>query len=118
MKLQTWKWIAGLSALALVTAACPILRAECGLPNKPIKPSSWSPLHGTTNPQFVASALIDFEEPGPSIVGMWHVIFTAHSSGGLRLALSQPRGDPHSCQNWRYSGIPPHSEQDEAIVPT
>jgi hypothetical protein len=82
MKLQTWKWIAGLSALALVTAACPVLRAECGLPNKPIKPSSWSPLHGTTNPQFVASALIDFEEPGPSIVGMWHVIFTAHSSGG------------------------------------
>ena len=37
-----------------------------------------------------------------------------HSGKGPSGVLSQPNALPHSRQNCLYSGVPPHSEQDEA----
>jgi hypothetical protein len=81
MKLQNWKCITGMAALALAFAVVPAATAQCGMPNKPIKPSSWHPQYGAT-PRLVKTALDPFEIGEPSIVGMWHVIFTAQTAGG------------------------------------
>jgi hypothetical protein len=40
MKLRIWKSISGLGALALVFFIGAAAIAQCGLPNKPIKPSN------------------------------------------------------------------------------
>jgi hypothetical protein len=65
-----------LGLLVLLTSAAPKSLAQCGRMTKTIKPSSWTP-------QFGAAQLVRTgEEEGHSIVGMWHVVFTANTSGG------------------------------------
>ena len=49
MKLRIWNWISGLGALALVLSVAPAALAQCGLPNKPIKPSAFYPQLGVLN---------------------------------------------------------------------
>lgn len=51
--------------------------ASCGLPTQPIKPMAWSPATGTASLQS-----IDYDD-GPSIVGMWHVVFQALTMNGI-----------------------------------
>src|SRR5580700_1622243 len=53
MKLRNWNWISGLGALALVLSVAPAALAQCGLPNKPIKPSAWHPQFGASSPRLV-----------------------------------------------------------------
>jgi hypothetical protein len=80
MNLRIWKWIAAMGALALAFATVPAARAMCGLPDKPIKPSAWLPqLGAAAMPQLVHA---DWDDHDPSIVGMWHVVFTAYTSNG------------------------------------
>jgi len=69
---------AGVTTLAL--AAVSGAAAQCGLPNKLIKPSSWQPQLEGAHPSMVRAAL-DTDE-APAIVGMWHVIFTAETQNG------------------------------------
>ena len=78
MKLRIWNWISGIGALAVVVSLAPAAMAQCGLPNKP-KPSSWRPQYGDARPHLITAA---FDEAEPSIVGMWHVIFTAQTQNG------------------------------------
>ena len=82
MKLRIWNWISGIGALALVFSMAPAALAQCGLPNKPIKPSAWHPQLGASSPRLVTAALDDWDDHGPSIVGMWHVVFTAQTQNG------------------------------------
>ena len=82
MKLRIWNWISGIGALALIFSVAPAALAQCGLPNKPIKPSAWHPQFGASSPRLVTAALDDWDDHGPSIVGMWHVVFTAQTQNG------------------------------------
>jgi hypothetical protein len=86
MKLRNWNWISGHGALALVLSVAPAALAQCGLPNKPIKPSAFYPQLGAAIPRPGAPGLDDYDNHGPSygpsIVGMWHVTFTAQTQNG------------------------------------
>ena len=86
MKLRIWNWIAGTGALALVCSMAPAAWSQCGLPNKPIEPSAFHPQLGAAIPRPAAPGLDDYDNRGPSfqpsIVGMWHVMFTAQTQNG------------------------------------
>src|SRR5579863_8709631 len=79
VKLRIWNWISGIGALSVVVSLAPAALAQCGLPNKPIKPSSWRPQYGAGRPHLLTAAL---DEAEPSIVGMWHVVFIAQTQNG------------------------------------
>jgi hypothetical protein len=66
-------------ALSLALVLVPGALAECGLPANLVKPMSWNPL---SSPAHLLLTSEDRDKPEPSIVGMWHVIFTAQTSNG------------------------------------
>lgn len=70
-------------ALAFALAMMPNAMAQCMLPKKAVKPASWNSSH-IAGPRLVRAALLkqDDDDDEPSIVGMWHVIFTAQTPGG------------------------------------
>jgi hypothetical protein len=78
MKRRFGKFVPCIAAVGLAFTLASTSLAECGLPNKPIKPSNWQPGIDATLPQFVTAA-----DDQPSIVGMWHVTFTAHTQNGV-----------------------------------
>jgi hypothetical protein len=58
-------------------------QAQCGLPTKLVKPANWNLQLG--QPRLLRTTLggqDDLPEFGPSIVGMWHVTFTAQTMNG------------------------------------
>ena len=70
-----------LVALVLALGMGPGVLAQCGLSTKLVKPSSWQPRIGGVH--LMRATLGDTGgEDSPSIVGMWHVVFTAHSVNG------------------------------------
>jgi hypothetical protein len=69
-----------ISALVLAVATIPSAMAQCGVSTKSVKPSSWQPQ--TEGVQLIRAALAKPEEDAPSIVGMWHLVFTANSLNG------------------------------------
>jgi len=85
MRLRIWNWISGVGAVALVFSMVPGAAAQCGLPEKPIHPSSWQPQTSGTRAQLMEAALNGFDDHGPSIVGMWHVMFTAQTQNGAAI---------------------------------
>jgi hypothetical protein len=71
-------------AVALASMTFPNAFAQCGLP-KLVKPTSWNSSH-ISSARLVRTAFEkwdDDEDGGPSIVGMWHVVFTAHTQNGF-----------------------------------
>jgi hypothetical protein len=80
MRTRLWKLMPCVAAAALACAMLPGAGAQCGLPNKAIKPMSWRPQLGVTNPSLLRTSFDD--EGDPSIVGMWHVTFTAQTQNG------------------------------------
>ncbi len=80
MRTRFWKWMSCVGTVSLAFAVVPGALAQCGFPNKPVKPMSWQPQLGAKEPSLVRTA---FGEDGqPSIVGMWHVVFTAQTMNG------------------------------------
>jgi hypothetical protein len=73
------KFVFWMGALALVFAMTPGALAQCGLPTKAAKPSAWQPQYGGAHPAVVRAGFDSDDEHEPSIVGMWHVIFTAQT---------------------------------------
>src|ERR1700727_2672402 len=78
-----------LSSSALTMLAVAILifaasaQAQCGLPTKLVKPTSWHPQLGQAHLlRTELGGQDDLLEIGPSIVGMWHVTFTAQTMNG------------------------------------
>jgi hypothetical protein len=69
--------------LTLTSLAIPNAVAQCGMPAKSVKPANWSSWH-INSPRLVRSAFQNQEDQdgGPSIVGMWHVVFTAQTMNG------------------------------------
>lgn len=59
-------------ALVLALTMAPGAMAQCGFSTKLVKPSSW-------RPQMGGALLMNVADDAPSIVGMWHVVWTANS---------------------------------------
>jgi hypothetical protein len=58
--------------------------AQCALPKKAVKPVIWSGSH-LAGPRLVKTAFqksSDDDDGGPSIAGMWHVVFVAQTLNG------------------------------------
>ena len=73
--------MSAMGALVLAMAMVPSALAQCGLNKNYVKPASWHPQPGSA--RFMHAALFDDDDrDGPSVVGMWHVIFTAHTMNG------------------------------------
>jgi hypothetical protein len=70
----------------------PSALAQCGLNKNYVKPSAWNPQSGSAH--FMHAALFDDDDrDGPSIVGLWHVVFTAHTMGGNPIPKPYPNID-------------------------
>lgn len=73
------RFVVWMGALTLALAMVPGALAQCGLPTKPIKPMSWHPQFSGAHPTLLPAAFDDDDRDDVSIVGMWHVVFTAQS---------------------------------------
>ena len=76
MRTSNRRLVPALGALVFAWAMIPSALAQCGLPTKLAKPMAWHPQMGGAQ---VRTAGYE-EENRPSIVGMWHVTFTAKTS--------------------------------------
>ena len=82
MKLKLWMTL-GSCALAISTV--PAALSQCGMPVKAIKPAVWQPAFGAARLVHTADDTSAFRDDGKSMVGMWHVIFTATTSNGVSI---------------------------------
>ncbi|MGH9587371.1 MAG: hypothetical protein ACRD3F_10495 [Acidobacteriaceae bacterium] len=82
MKRKFGRFVPCIAAVGLACVLASVAQAQCGLPNGPIKPSGWQPEMGAPLPQLVTAAFDEENQNEPSIVGMWHVKFTAHTQDG------------------------------------
>jgi hypothetical protein len=80
MRSRNCRLAAMLVALVLALVTAPGALAQCGLSMKSYKPASWQPSIGTAH--LARTAFDDGDEGGPAIVGMWHVLFVAHTMNG------------------------------------
>lgn len=80
MRTTYLRFVAWMGALALASAMVPGAVAECGLPSRLIKPMAWQPQSRGAQPTLLPTAF-DADDEG-SIVGMWHVLLTAHTMNG------------------------------------
>jgi len=85
MRTRNWRFVSAMGALVLAVATVQGALAQCGLNKNYVKPSAWHPQLGSAH--FMHAALFDDDDDrsGPSIVGMWHVIFTAHTINGMAI---------------------------------
>jgi hypothetical protein len=81
MKLKGKGWMVVLGAIALLISVTPRALAECGMPAKVVKPTAWHPQFGA-HLKLLADDNPFQREDGKSIVGMWHVVFTADANMG------------------------------------
>lgn len=75
--MKTGYWRLSMGALVLAIIMMPNAKAECGIPFKQVKPANWAP-------QYAAPRLLRASET-ESIVGMWHVTFTAETLNGAAI---------------------------------
>ena len=80
MRTTYLRFVVWMGALALASAMVPGAVAQCGLPGRLIKPMAWQPQSRGAQPMLLRAAF-DEDEEG-SIVGMWHVLLTAHTMNG------------------------------------
>jgi len=85
MRTRICSLISAIAALVLAAAMVPSVMAQCGLNKNYVKPAAWHPQLDSAH--FMSAALFndDDDRDGPSIVGMWHVIFTAHTINGTAI---------------------------------
>ena len=76
MQTSYFRFVSWMGAVAIALSIIPGAAAQCGLSVKAIKPSGWQPGYEDAYQRLV---LVDQEA---SIVGMWHVIFTAQTLNG------------------------------------
>jgi hypothetical protein len=92
MKITCKRWLPALAGLTLALTLVPNSLAQCGAPTKLGHPASWNVPTGRA--QLTRAAYrANFREVGeemPSIVGMWHVVFTAKGNG----SAGPPDGTP------------------------
>jgi hypothetical protein len=72
-------------ALVIAVMMIPSASAQCGLSSKLIKPSSWHPQMGPAHLMRSVLGRFDDDDDSPSVVGLWHVVFTAHTMNGAAI---------------------------------
>lgn len=82
MKTRNCRWVTVAGALVLAMMMIPSASAQCGLSSKLVEPSSWHPQMRGVYVMRAALGGFDNDNDSPSIVGMWHVTFTAHTVNG------------------------------------
>ena len=82
MRTRNWRWTPVLGMLALALATVPSALAQCSLSSKGVKPSAWNPKFDGGRLMRAAMGGDRDDDNGPSIVGMWHAVFT-DSSGSV-----------------------------------
>lgn len=84
MKAKFCRSASVMAALALALVVIPNALGQCGLQTKRVKPANWSSSH-FAGAHLVRAALhgSDDDDGGRSIIGMWHVIFTAQTMNGF-----------------------------------
>lgn len=83
MRTRNWRLLSVLGILVLLSGIATSALAQCGVSTKLVKPASWNPRIGAAHRMRTAiSGYQDDEEDIPSIVGMWHAVFTAHTMNG------------------------------------
>ena len=90
MRVRNWKWAPLMGAVVLALATVPSAMAECGLPGKAAKPSAWQPVYGGAHVMRAALGNDWDRDDEPSIVGMWHVVFTGQTMNGGSYSLPNP----------------------------
>lgn len=78
MRSRNWRFASQIGAMVVALATVPSSLAQCGLPTKLVKPSNWNPQFGGAG-HTMGAALRDVDDRA-SIVGMWHVAFTAQTA--------------------------------------
>ncbi|MGH9615714.1 MAG: hypothetical protein ACRD28_03150 [Acidobacteriaceae bacterium] len=104
MKKKFWKIMSCVGVAALAFAVAPVAEAQCGLLNKPIKPMSWNPQYRPAIPSLLRTDFDGDEDRGPSIVGMWHVIFTAKTQNGETIPTAGGAVIDNSVVVWHRDG--------------
>jgi hypothetical protein len=82
MRSRNWKSAPALVTLVLAVASVPAAFAQCGMPLKNAKPASWQP-------QLGGARFLLVDDESPTVVGMWHVIFTARTQNGVTIPADQ-----------------------------
>ena len=80
MRSRNWTSAPALVSLVLAVVSVPAAFSQCGMPTKVIKPSAFHPAILGAMPR--ATTINDNLESNQSIVGMWHVLFTANTMNG------------------------------------
>ncbi len=75
-----------LGFVALAISAVPAALGQCGMPVKAAKPAAWHPQYDAARLVRAADDDPFRREDGKSMVGMWHVIFTANTSKGVSIS--------------------------------
>ncbi|HUN83514.1 MAG TPA: hypothetical protein VMU48_04005 [Terracidiphilus sp.] len=119
MSSGNWRLAPALGALVLAVATIPSAVAQCGLPGKVMKPMGWNPQMSGAHLLRASLAMGDDDDrDSPSIVGMWHVKFTAsdgsafddslvqwHDDGTEIMNSSRPAQDGNFCMGvWKRTG--------------
>jgi hypothetical protein len=87
MKTIYLRFVSAIAVLAFFSMTAPNALAQCGLPNKVVKPASWLPQSGTQHGRL--QLIDDDKDNGASIVGMWHVVFTGATVNSGPYPVSQ-----------------------------
>jgi len=82
MRTRNCKLLTVAGALVLAMMIVPSALAQCRLSTKLVKPASWNPQLRDAHVMRAALGRFDDDDDSPSIVGMWHVIFTAKTFNG------------------------------------
>jgi hypothetical protein len=82
MRTRNCSLVSAMGALLFAVAMVPGALAQCGFNKDYVKPAAWHPQLGSAHLMHAALFDDDNDRGGPSIVGMWHVIFTAHTVNG------------------------------------
>jgi hypothetical protein len=82
MRVKLWRPALAIVTLALASTTIPNAFGQCGLPRNLVKPANLIYSHASARLLRTAFEKDD-DEDGPSIVGMWHVVFTAHKQNGF-----------------------------------
>jgi hypothetical protein len=92
MRTRNCKLATVAGALVLAMTMVPGAMAQCGLNKNYVKPTAWHSQPGSAH--FMHAALFDDDDrDGPSIVGLWHVVFTAETMGGNPIPKPYPNID-------------------------
>ncbi len=94
MRSTSLKYLACGGVLSLASVIVPAATAQCGLSTRLIKPMSWQ-LRGAAPSMMLVSNDRD-NHHDPSIVGMWHVTFTAQTMNGQPMPTVDQDGNPIS----------------------